>query len=227
VSSVLQPDIDQPLPPDLGTEAGDDGEGDGVAPWWHSPWKLLVMGLALAFLGAAGAYAVMARADRPPHAGSVDVGFLQDMRLHHDNAVGLAYAYLSLPADGQDPTLRLVAGEILLGQQLENGRMVQMLRDWGQEEANTTGQVMGWMGMALPADRMPGLATRDQLESMVAEPGPDADRLFAELMIAHHEGGIHMAETAAAEAGEAKVRSLARSMAAAQQDELTQLTRWT
>ena len=49
---------------------------------------------------------------------SVDIGFLQDMRVHHENAVTIANTYLThrpgrrAPARTSNPTLRLIANEI-------------------------------------------------------------------------------------------------------------------
>ena len=42
----------------------------------------------------------------------------------------------------------------------------------------------------------------------------DADRIFVTLMVAHHEGGIHMAEAAASQASIGQVATMARQMAA-------------
>src|SRR3954463_13691527 len=96
-------------------------DDERAAPWWHSPWRLIVLGLALMFLGGSIGYFVTKRSDAPPGAGSVDVGFLQDMRYHHDQATQMALTYLEKPAAQQDPQLRIMASEILLGQQLEAG----------------------------------------------------------------------------------------------------------
>ena len=53
------------------------------------------------------------RPGRRPAPDSVDVGFLQDMRAHHDQAVLIGLTYLSL--NDTDPGLRAIAGEVLLG----------------------------------------------------------------------------------------------------------------
>ena len=107
-------------------------------------------GVALLFLGGSIGYFVTQRSERHPGAGSVDVGFLQDMRYHHDQATQMSLAYLQKPAAGQDPTLRTIAAEILLGQQLEAGAMVQLLHDYGQPDSNESGTGMAWMSMPLP-----------------------------------------------------------------------------
>jgi uncharacterized protein (DUF305 family) len=223
MASRIDLDAEVPPPPvdeDIGGEG--DGEGD-AAPWWHSPWRLLVMAVALLFLGGAIGYYVTSRSDAPPGASSVDVGFLQDMRYHHDQAVQMSLAYLEKPAANQDPVLRTIASEILLGQQLEAGAMVQLLHDYGQPDSNESGVGMAWMSMPVPIAQMPGMATTDQLNALSAATGPAADRLFAQLMIDHHLGGIDMAEYAVDHVKEKAVRVLAQSDVKSQQSDVTEL----
>ena len=191
-------------------------------PWWHSPWRLLALGAAVLFLGLAAGYALFGGGGGPS-ANAADVGFLQDMRAHHDQAVSMAFIYLEKPLAEQDPVLRSMAKTIIADQQFENGYMVGLLLDIGADPANETGQAMGWMDAAVPLDRMPGMATEDQLAQLLAASGPAADQLFADLMIAHHEGGIHMADEAALRADRADVRLLAERMATNQRGEILDL----
>src|SRR3954449_12973488 len=142
MATRTDPDADADLPPPPADE--DDGD-DGPPPWWHSPWRLIVLGVALLFLGASRGYFLTRHGESHPGAGSVDVGFLQDMRYHHDQATQMSLAYLQKPAPGQDPQLRTMAAEILLGQQLEAGAMVQLLHDYGQPDSNESGTGMAWM----------------------------------------------------------------------------------
>jgi len=210
---------DVPSPPVDDT----DDDGGGHDPWWHSPWRLAVLGLALVFLGVGIGFAVKSRSAMHPGAGSVDVGFLQDMRYHHDQATQMSLTYLQKPPAEQDPALRTIAAEILLEQQLEAGAMVQLLHEYGQPEANESGTGMEWMSMPLPIDQMPGMATPENIAALKAASGRDADILFCKLMIAHHQGGLHMAEYAAGQAKEPRVRELATSMMKGQVDEILEL----
>ena len=82
---------------------------------------------------------------------------------------------------------------------------------------------MGWMGHTMAAASMPGLATDDQLQQLTTASGPEADRQFARLMIAHHEAGITMAQYAADHAADGSVRALARSMVTGQRGEIVEL----
>jgi uncharacterized protein (DUF305 family) len=215
----MEADVEQPVEE---SSAGADG-GPPPAPWWHSPWRLLVLGAAVLFLGLAAGYAFFGGDGGRGSGSNVDVGFLQDMRAHHDQAVTMAFTYLEKPVAEQDRVLRSIAKTIIADQQFENGYMVGLLLDMGADPANETGQAMAWMDQPVPLERMPGMATEAQLDELQAATGPEADALFVELMAAHHEGGIHMAEFAAEHAHRADVRGLAERMAVNQRGEIVDL----
>jgi uncharacterized protein (DUF305 family) len=214
---TLAPAVDEPGPP---ADHSDEGGGE---PWWHSGWCLIVLAVALVFLGAAIGYAVTILGNGKPGAGSVDVGYLQDMRWHHDQAVQMSLDYLEKPAAGQDPVLRTIASEILLGQQLESGAMVQLLHEYGQPEANETGTAMAWMYQPVPVAQMPGLATDAQIAQLKAATGRAADLLYAQLMIDHHLGGIHMASYAVQHASKARVKQLSQSAVTGEESDIVDL----
>jgi uncharacterized protein (DUF305 family) len=67
---------------------------------------------------------------------------------------------------------------------------------------------------------MPGMATPAQLAELKAATGVEAERIFLRLMIAHHRGGVAMANAAVAEARTPEVRTLAGAIAAAQTSEI-------
>ena len=203
------------------TDSNDDTIDDDVLlPWWHNPINLGSLALAIAILaGALGWVIGNNTAIADPTA--TDVGFLQDMRWHHDQAIEIAYTYLALP--DTDQRLATIAREIALGQAIEVGQMVQMLRGFGAAETNETETAMTWMGTPTPLDRMPGLASDSDLAALRSSSGAVADQTFVTLMIAHHEGGIHMAEHAATHAGIADVRTMAEQMAGSQRNEIDEL----
>lgn len=193
-----------------------------VRPWWQNPLNFIALGLSMLILGAGIGYYVGDSAARPDHS-SVDEGFLQDMRYHHDQAVDMALHYLTKTRDPH-PRLLLFAEEILLTQQIETGRMIQFLRSFKASEVNDTGMAMGWMGHSMPIDEMDGLATQEQLDEFARATGDEASRIFATLMIEHHLGGIHMAEYAAENAANEDVRKMARSMITGQKLEVEAMT---
>ena len=216
---------------DIDLDDGDDGGGDGdvddpddtiVLPWWQHPFNIAVLVVTAALLaGMVGWMIGDSSADR--HGGTVDVGFLQDMREHHEQAVELSFLYLSV--DGTNPGLRTVARSITFGQGIEIGRMIQLLRDFGESEVNESDTSMAWMGHPVPLGEMPGMATDAELDQLAATSGAGADSLYVELMVRHHEGGIDMAEFAADNVSDDEVRAMAASIASSQRDEITELER--
>jgi uncharacterized protein (DUF305 family) len=222
----FRPD-DEPVPtvPGATGDADDDLDGDDdgdvvVLSWYQRPITILALVLGLAVIGGMVGW-LIADARHDDRGSDVDVGFLQDMRLHHEQAVGMAFAYLAL--DGTDPGLQQVARTIVVGQEIDIGRMIQMLRDMGAAEALESDTAMGWMGHEMPAAEMPGMATDAQLEQLATSSGAEADALFVQLMTAHHLGGIEMAEVAEQDASLAKVREFAASMVAGQQGDIHEM----
>jgi uncharacterized protein (DUF305 family) len=211
-ADVPEPGDDVGGPGEHGGEGGDDEPG-GLS--WA---RALVLAAALAFLGFA--VGVFVSRDDPPGEGSVDVGFYQDMVIHHQQALSMATLEL---AHGEDPVVRSYAREVLTFQSYEIGVMRQTLSDWGYSpQPSGSGEVMGWMDMPTPPDRMPGLASDAELDRLDAARGRQADALFLDLMADHHRGGLHMAEYAAEHAGDDEVRELAARMARNQTQEINE-----
>jgi uncharacterized protein (DUF305 family) len=201
--------VDEHIEPDVET-----------LPWWQSKLNLAVVALAVALLcGAMGWMIGNNRAIPDPN--NTDVGFLQDMRTHHEQAVFIANIYLGVAQ--AKPDLQVIARDIVSSQNIEIGRMIQLLRGFGSAETNESDTAMAWMGHASPADRMPGLATEADLNKLANSTGAAADELFAALMIAHHQGGIEMAQYAVEHANVSEVRRLASSMVVGQTSEMNEM----
>jgi len=192
-----------------------------VLPWWQNPLNFIALGLSMLIFGAGIGY-YFGDSSATPKKNNVDIGFLQDMRYHHDQAVQMAYYYRTSVAD-PTPRLNMLAEEILLSQQLESGRMVQMLRSFNAIEANDTGTAMSWMGHPMPIDEMDGLASQAELDSLAAATGDEASKIFATLMINHHNGGIAMAQYVIEHGLNKDVISMAKSMIKGQQAEVNEL----
>lgn len=203
---------------DRARDADDDDADTDVDLARRLGWaKQAVLAGALVFLGIA--IGVVVARDRPPGEGSVDVGFLQDMLTHHDQALGVATL---VGANGEDPTVRSYAREILLFQGYEIGVMTQMLDDWGYARSDRSDQAMTWMDMPVPVEQMPGLLTDEQLDQLRDARGAELDALFLDLMADHHRGGLHMAEYAFAHAGDEDVQELAARIARNQAGEINE-----
>ncbi len=189
-------------------------------PWWHSKLNLGAVALAIAVLcGALGWLVGNNRAIPDPNA--TDIGFLQDMRTHHEQAVNLSFDYLAL--QGTNGNLRVIAREIVFDQGIDIGRMIELLRMSGATETNESDVAMTWMHEPTPIDRMPGLASQADIDTLLASSGAAADKLFVDLMVAHHQGGIHMAQYAVDHANVIEVKRLAFAMITAQTDEINEM----
>ena len=198
------------------------GEADVVVlPWWQRPANILTLVVATALIAAMLGW-LIGDATSEPDGGEVDTGFLQDMRVHHEQAFRMSMIYLDRPET--DPGLRVVAQTIVFGQSIEIGRMVQLLRQLGAPGArDESTPAMQWMAMSMPSAEMPGMASEAQLDQLAGARGRRADALFVRLMTAHHRGGIDMAEFAAKRADNDEVRALATSMVRAQRSDIVEM----
>ena len=199
---------------------GDDAEldvNDGEVVSGLSWPRVALLGAALLFFGFA--VATFVGRDRPPAAGSVDVGFYQDMISHHDQALRMASLELT---NGSDPVVRGFAQEVITFQSYELGVMERTLAEWGYSRADRSDIAMAWMGMPSPVDRMPGMATEDQIDQLADTEGSATDAMFLDLMAKHHAGGLHMSEIAGREARFDHVRELADRMTRNQSIEINE-----
>jgi len=161
------------------------------------------------------AFQLWQTARQAPGDDSLEAGFARDMIVHHDQAVAMA---LLIRDRTTDLRIKSLATDILLTQQNQIGQMLGWLNVWGLS-ATGAQPAMTWMGHPT-SGLMPGMATSEELKTLEGSSGENADRLFLQLMIRHHQGAIPMAEEALARSGNTPVRDLARSILAAQQAEI-------
>ena len=65
-------------------------------PWWQSPMNLIVLLVATIVLTAGTGFVVGER-NATPSPNAVDIGYLQDMRAHHEQAVEMSLIYIAKP----------------------------------------------------------------------------------------------------------------------------------
>ncbi|MEY2416343.1 MAG: hypothetical protein QOH53_1677, partial [Ilumatobacteraceae bacterium] len=163
--------LDETVPPsEVEPMPSSDAE---TRPWWQSKLNLGVLAVAIALLCGALGW-LLGNNGAIPDPNATDIGFLQDMRTHHEQAVNLSFYYLELP--GTNPDIRVIAREIIFDQGIDIGRMIQLLRQFGATETNETDTAMTWMNQPTPIDRMPGLATDADIDKLLASKGTDADK---------------------------------------------------
>lgn len=203
-----------------------------------SGWQKRVL-LALTGIAVLALFALAFTAGRvssgPSYPGttSPDAGFARDMQVHHNQAVEMSMIVRDNVAD---ETLRSIAYDIALTQQQQAGQMYAWLEEWGLDQSSPqprmewmTGAGHGGMEMGAgtasltPGGLMPGMATSAQLDELRAARGEDAERLYLNLMINHHEAGVDMARAGADLAATEQVRTLATKIQSGQQAEITLL----
>lgn len=197
-----------------------ESEMTETLPWWHSKLNMGVVCVAIAILcGASGWLVGNNRAIPDPN--STDIGFLQDMHSHHEQAITIGLLFLDL--DGTSAALRDMARETVFGQSVEVGRMIQLLRGFGATESNESDVTMAWMNTPTPTDGMPGMPSESDLDKLLASSGSAADQLFVALMTAHHQGGIQVAQYAAAHANVIEVRQFADAIVEGQASQINEM----
>ncbi len=186
--------------------------------------SLLVLLLCVVMLGALVVFLWVNRSTSPVE-GSAEAGFARDMMVHHAQAVEMAQLEYDRT---ENDRLRIIALDIMLGQQAQIGQMQGWLRLWRLPIARgnmpTATESMQMAGMQMPGSGlMPGMATAEQIAVLRASSGIDADRQFIELMIPHHTAGIAMAQAVLERTTVPVVRELAQAIIATQQREIDEL----
>jgi uncharacterized protein (DUF305 family) len=182
-------------------------------------------GILLAGCGCALA-AVLIAWPPAPRAGSAEAGFARDMATHHAQAVEMS---LMVRDRSSDEELRTLAYDIIVTQGAQRGIFMGWLQAWGLPQASAQPR-MAWMpshAASMPAHGpvlMHGMATDEELRRLRAATGIDAEVLFLQLMIRHHEGGVIMARAVLALSDRAEVVQMARSIENGQRVEIAAMT---
>jgi uncharacterized protein (DUF305 family) len=205
-----------------------------MAPEKSRSRALIAAAIAIILVGV-GAFAVGRLSTGfvgTPSNTSAAAGFARDMQTHHNQGVELALIIRDL---SDDPEIRLLAYDIATGQAAQSGQMSGWLNIWQLPQASPE-PAMTWMtrptlegeghnhgteGAHSPGDPMPGLATAEQITELKSLTGTDAERLFLELMIAHHDGAVEMAEAVLDRTDVRVVTELATTIRNSQTAEIT------
>ncbi|MEU8249545.1 DUF305 domain-containing protein [Nonomuraea sp. NPDC048916] len=171
----------------------------------HKPAKNpLLIACAVLIVGAAVVFLVLGRGAAPAD-GSAEAGFARDMATHHAQAVDMSF---TIRDKSQSKEIRNLAFDIINTQATQRGMFIGWLEQWGLGQS-TDLRSMAWMsghghgaaptGSAGSAGSvepgvMPGMASAAELAKLKELQGTEAEVLFLQLMIRHHEGGVQMAE---------------------------------
>ncbi|MER6828408.1 DUF305 domain-containing protein [Streptosporangium sp. NPDC000563] len=145
-----------------------------------------------------------------PTVNAADVKYLQDMIVHHRQALDMATL---APARGEHTRLKGLASRIKDAQ----GPEIQFMTTWLQQQGQRVPEHHAGHG------DMPGMATPEQMDALKAASGKDFDRLFLQLMIAHHQGALAMSEQVLTSGSHVRVEELANDISVTQSAEIRRM----
>ena len=155
-----------------------------------------------------------------------DVHFAQMMIPHHQQAIAMA----DLAADrAESADVKTLAQQIKSEQDPEIQTMTGFLKDWGAAVPAEDGAMPGMSGMdhgdmnqGGPA-AMPGMMTPEQMSQLSSASGTAFDRMFLQMMIAHHQGAVTDAQREQSEGMNEQAKALASNIVTAQTEEINRM----
>jgi uncharacterized protein (DUF305 family) len=150
------------------------------------------------------------------------------MATHHTQAVEMSFVIRDKSSDEE---LRTLAYDIIVTQSTQRGIFMGWVQEWGLPQASTVRR-MTWMPGHAQVDQgaeggmplMHGMANDDELRRLRVAQGTDAEILFLQLMIRHHEGGVLMARAVSGLSRRASVVGMAKSIDDGQRAEIVEMT---
>ncbi|AUI57052.1 DUF305 domain-containing protein [Amycolatopsis sp. BJA-103] len=150
-------------------------------------------------------------------AGEADVEYMTMMIPHHQQAKVMTDL---VPGKTANEQLKAIAGRISVAQDGEVAMMKTWLSDRGKP---VPGEGHAGHGGGHDHGLMPGMATEAQLADLRAASGPAFEKLFLDLMIAHHQGALTMAETQLGKGVEIKAQEMAQEVITGQSAEIERM----
>jgi uncharacterized protein (DUF305 family) len=140
-----------------------------------------------------------------------DQAFIDAMVPHHREAIEMAEAAKTRGLTQAD--LQKIANDIIASQQREIDQMLEWRQQWfgSRKLGPVLPEVLGVPESELGMEH----GSADEVAGAI-----DVDAKFAEMMIAHHEGAIRMAEVAKERGQHDEVKELAAAIIAAQEREI-------
>lgn len=164
-----------------------------------------------------------------PH-NQADITFAQQMTVHHTGAIAMADL---APTRAASTSVKTLAAQIKAAQAPEIKQMAGWLAAWAPDTdmngmPNSTAASMGGMGgmgsgTSGAPSAMPGMMSDAQMAQLTSATGPAFDKLFLQMMIAHHQGALTMATTETAQGQNPAALALAKSITTSQTAQITQM----
>ena len=151
---------------------------------------------------------------------AADITFAQQMIPHHQQAVAMAQLAADRAANGE---VKQFAARIQGAQDPEITQMQAFLTAWAATAATPPGDLGGMHDMGGTMAAMLGMMSDDQMSQRRQATGAAFDRAFLQMMTAHHQGAIQMAQTELADGQNPEANALAQKIITAQQGEITQM----
>jgi uncharacterized protein (DUF305 family) len=148
-----------------------------------------------------------ASADAMTKGSADDIAFAQLMIPHHQQAVEMADLAL---AHATSPDVKALATQIKAAQGPEITTMSGWLTAWGQPTSMPTSSDMDGMDMGGMSES--GMMSDQDMSALAAATGTAFDRMWLQMMIAHHQGAVGMADQVVAHGTNAEVKKLAQSV---------------
>jgi uncharacterized protein (DUF305 family) len=152
-----------------------------------------------------------------PAPNDADITFTQNMIPHHQQAIDMAKL---VDSHTDRPELGKLADSIVSSQSREITQMQGWLRSWGKPATPSEGH--GGHGDI----EMPGMMSEADMSRLMESTGTEFDLGFVEMMAAHHQGAIDMANTELKDGSLPQVTRLAEQIIDTQQAEIDQLQQW-
>ena len=147
---------------------------------------------------------------RPLKNEKFEMSFLTQMIQHHRGAIEMAKM---VPSRTKRPELNQLATSIIAAQEQEIGQLTQWLKDWHKVDPDTTAGEHAGMKM----EGMPKLEAAKDAEF---------DKMFLEMMIKHHEGGVQMSELVKERSSRPELLTFAVKVIKDQTAEIQQMKDW-
>lgn len=159
------------------------------------------LAFAVTVVVAAPAVSAQSAASRGPAVTEADIQFMQDMQVHHEQALELA----ALVGDRtRRSNLRLLALHITVSQQGEIAQMRGWLAAQGVDTARAMSHDMNAHASGGGHERMPGMVSQSIMNELRRSSGARFEKLFLRSMIQHHDGALTMVKTLLALPGAAQ-----------------------
>jgi uncharacterized protein (DUF305 family) len=155
-------------------------------------------------------------------ASTADVSFAQLMIPHHQQAVQMADLAIT---NASSPEVLKLAEKIKAAQDPEIATMESWLTTWGvgdqMQGMDPSAPANGDMGgMDMGGMSASGMMTQDDLDKLSKASGTDFDRMWLQMMIAHHQGAVTMAQQVLDTTTNPDVQKLAQAVVDGQTQEI-------